>query len=410
MTVTSKTKFIDQIESLPPLPRIVGRVLEVTKSPQTSAEDLARVLSEDQAMAAKILRVANSPFYGARGRVTQLTRAVVMLGSVAVRNQVIGICARSAVAPTAQASEDHETLWRHAIAVASASELIGRRIGFRPPVDAFIAGLLHDIGQLAMVVFQPKAFGEVLRDRSGKVNLLELERERLGLDHTEAGYRILTRWGLPDPVCRVVQHHHDESFDEKDSIAQLLALVMLGDTLAQVMGMGFDFPLELAKRAEAAVSFLGITESDQLYVLSWLEGRVAETDEMLAIEDSPTEPGEEAPPKPAVWFSGESGAQDVGRILLQHFGYEVRHASGVDTDAELPGDALMIIALSEDRKPDACRLASTLAAKGHRKLVMLADPVESDPPRRRHAGSGVLLIPRSFTAFDLRWAEEQLAA
>ncbi len=287
MTVEAKTEFIDQAKALPPLPAVVSRLMEVMSSPTVSIEQVAEVLSEDQAIAAKVLRVVNSSFYGMRKQITQLSRAVVRLGMTTVRNIVLGVCARNTILSAASETPEFKTLWSHSIAVASACDLIAQRVGYKPVEEAFIAGLLHDIGQMAMVVFQPESFRASLRTNDQQVRFLTRERELMGIDHTEAGFRILTQWGLPELFCLVAKKHHACEIDTPDSVAKLQAIVILGDTIAQIMGMGFDFSGDQSKRAKVAMEYLHLTDGYQVCILEQLERRVEEMTEQYSTSSGP---------------------------------------------------------------------------------------------------------------------------
>lgn len=409
MTTATKTKFIDQIESLPPLPTIVQRILAVTESPDSSADDVAKVLSGDPAVAAKVLRVANSPFYGMSRQVTQVSRAVVMLGSVAVRNLVLGICARDALASPGSHVPEHATLWRHSIAVGSASELIARELGLKPSEEAFVAGLLHDIGQLAMATFQPETLRTVFQEQGRGVRFLTLERQHFGIDHTEAGCKILTQWGLPEALCRVVRQHHQQEIRPDDPQARLLAVVILADTFAHMLGIGFDLPVGRFRRAVVSAELLGLCESDQFRILERLERRVDEATEMFAGADAANNKPAASTSKRAIWISRKDvSSRHISQLLLEHHGYAVTCIAPDDVERDLAPDDLVVVDLPPQEQANATQIALGLARQGHRRIVILIDPIETEAPRQCDPNTGVCHIPRLFTAFDLKWIEEQL--
>ena len=409
MTILSQEKFIEQIESLPPLPAIVHRILTVSEAPNSSADDVARVLSEDPAIAAKILRVANSPFYEMSREVTQVSRAVVMLGSIAVRNLVLGICARDSMPHPAGHIPEHATLWRHSIAVGAASELIAREVGLRPPEEAFVAGLLHDIGQLAMVIFQPEAFRALLEQQGHGVGFLALEREQFGLDHTEAGFMILTRWGLPDPLCHIVRHHHEQEIDADGPAARFLPVVMLADMFAQMLGIGFDLPLGRFQRATMSASLLGLTESDQYRIIERLERRVDKAVRMLADTDRGDGVAESAVSKRALWISpDQTGTRCINQLFLEHHGYELRCVAPDHAAGDMPLAELVVINLPQEERESANRIAAALVQRGHHGIVLLTDPPAGEAARQCDPETGICRIPPLFTAFDLTWLKEHM--
>ena len=409
MTTATKTKFTDQIESLPPLPTIVQRILAVTESPDSSADDVAKVLSGDPAIAAKILRVANSPFYGMSRQVTQVSRAVVMLGSVAVRNLVLGICARDAFPSPVPHAPEHAILWRHSIGVGSASDLIARELGLKPSEEAFVAGLLHDIGQLAMAILQPETLRAVFQEQGRGVRFLTLERQHFGIDHTEAGCKILAQWGLPEALCRVVRQHHQQEIDPDDPQARLLAVVILADTFAHMLGIGFDLPVGSFRRAVFSAELLGLSESDQFRILERLERRVDEAAEMFAGADAGNSKPAGSTSKRALWMSWQPvSSRHISQFLLEHHGYEVSGVAADHAGCDPSPDDLVVLDLPPERQEEAEKIALALARQGRRRIVILIDPIETEVPRRCDPKTGVCHIPRLFTAFDLKWIEEQL--
>lgn len=407
MTVAHEPNLLDQIERLPPLPAIVRRVLSVTESPTSTADDVAKVLGEDQTIAAKLLRVANSSFYGSSRQVTQISRAVMMMGLVGVRNLVLGIAARDAITAGAPPTPEHTTLWRHSIAAAAAAELIARPVKYRPAEEAFVAGLLHDIGQLAMVAFDPEAFATTFEKQESDLGFLTIERSLFGLDHTEAGFHILSRWGLPPAICHAVQHHHEQETDPDEPLSQLLAIVVLADTIAHMMGFGFDVPIGKFKRAENAARIVNLGDQAMARVLDDLVNRIEQADDMFVRADDVHRHSESPARKRALWVASEDAqGRCIGRLLLECHGYDLETSSPDRLANDLPPDDLVVIALSEEDA--AAKLASRLSGQGCRRIVVTVEPKRGVPARHQDAESGVRVIPRLFTIFDIQWVEEQL--
>jgi putative nucleotidyltransferase with HDIG domain len=365
------------------------------------------VLSEDQAIAAKVLRVANSSFFGTGRSVTQVSRAVMMLGVVGVRNLVLGIAARDSLAKVAMRDVDHAAIWRHSIAVGSACELIARLIGYRPPEEAFVAGLLHDIGQLAMMTIQPEGLEAVTREQGRGVRFLTLERAQYGVDHTEVGARILSRWQIPAPLREVAMRHHEPQPSGDTPHAKLLAIVMLSDTLAQLMGFGLDMPVGRLERAERASQVLGLDEASKIRIVDTLARRIDQAVELFASVDSATPRGESVASKRAVWIGTvDSEQRSISQLLLEHHGYDVvRVLPDSVEDVRSPVD-LIIVALPDVEA--STRLAWELVRRGQRNPVVLADPPDGGALRHRDQTTGICWIPRFFTAFDLHWATRQV--
>ena len=221
-----------RIRDLPPLPAVVRKLVRIVGDDKTSAEDVTRVLAGDQALAGKILKLVNSSFYGQSGEIATITRAVVVLGFAAVRNLALGLAAGGALA-RAGGREYQQRFWSHALATAAAAETLSRRCGLpADPEEAFVAGLLHDIGHPVLALAAPDAFAACFA--AGPDGMLDREEEAFGLSHPKAGRLLLKRWKLPAPLCEAVRFHHNPKVCASGD-ASLASLVCLADMLACVV-------------------------------------------------------------------------------------------------------------------------------------------------------------------------------
>jgi len=413
--LATEATFLDHIQRLPPLPLVAQRILAVTAATNASAQDVARILSQDPTIAARVLRVANSPFYGVSREITQVSRAVVLLGARAVRSLVVAICARQALGETGAISPEHTTAWNHAIAAAAACELIAKQIGFDPSEEALVAGLLHDTGQLAMVGFKPELVRHVLRDRPNDQMRLQREREHFGLDHAEAGFRILSNWNLPESLCQVARCHHRRVPRIGSETQRLTGMVVLANYFAHLMGLGFDVPLSDAQQLGAVAGQLQLSEAVQARVLATLERRLAETRAALACLSEENASKAAAPTRlRALWICDGSSDNQTGRFLLERAGFEVGVAlltdGGVTPADDQPDQtppACIIIDCHARRVPAAHRLACDRAGRTNCRVILLKDARSGEPARGRDAATGLPYLPRLFTALDLEWAEKQ---
>lgn len=281
MTVLSTPDFTDQIETLPMLPAVAPQLLAIAGSSRSSAQDVATALHRYPATAARILRAANSPSYGAAHHITRLTHAVTRLGTITVLKLVLWTCARKTLSESPLHAAEDETLWNHAIAVAAACELIAQRTGCRRREEAYVAGLLHDTGQLAMLKLRPEGFRSIMGKATIECSCLALERDQFGIDHTEAGFRILTRWGLPEPLCDAVRSHHMDASSLGGARDKLPGIIMLGDSLAHVAGFGLDGNIGSPERVAIVSQQLELSCADQADLLATLSQRIQQASEML---------------------------------------------------------------------------------------------------------------------------------
>ncbi len=407
MTSMTATEFVHKIESLPPLPAIALNIQSIANAPNASAIDVGKALRCEPAIASRILRVANSSFYGGNQKVTQISRAVVMLGSRAIRNLVLGLCMRNTLAPSAENVGHHATLWRHSIAVAAVCDRIGRRLGFKPPEEAFLAGLLHDAGKLAMVGVDPNFISELFSKRLSETENLDAEREHFGLDHAEAGRQILAKWGLPESLCQVAGRHHASTIAIDDDADRLVAITIVANDMVRIMGYGPDAPVAGDRQPWEAVASLGLTKDDVGRLFAGLAERIDETVDLLELSDVRKEDEHAVhTPSLALWISDEPSA-DAGlcRAFLRGSGCDIRRIAPHDLPEDLSSEDVYFIDVTT--AATFHQVASSLAAIGCGKIAVLADSRDGLPCRQREPTCGAYVIPRVFTVFDLQWMEQQ---
>lgn len=245
-----------RVKALPPLPIVAQRLLTLIQQDDSSANDITQVLSSDQALTGKILKLANSSFYGMSGKVGAVSRAVVILGFSAVRNMALGLGMAQVVRQGASV-ESLADFWRHALCVGAACRTVAREGSLPDPEEAFIAGLLHDLGRLILDMVEP---GHVARLPAGPPDrLLQAEIDLVGVSHTRAGQLVARHWNLPERLSNVLRfHHHPSQWRHDDS--RLLACVMVGDLLASVLWYSREEPADPPDPVELA-NHLGISLS-----------------------------------------------------------------------------------------------------------------------------------------------------
>lgn len=253
--------LVRQVRDLPALPAAVLRVMQITDDPKAGATDVARALASDQALAVRVLKLANSAFYGASRRIATVSEAVVILGLRTTRNLAMASsCQEMLEREVAGYAMQRGALWRHSLACASAAQMLAKRAGFRTE-EAFIAGLLHDLGKVVMNTYQRDQFVLVLRRTLEQGETYsEAEREVFGFDSAEAGARLLERWNLPDSLVGAVRYHHLPLAAPMSS--PLPSLVHVADAICLTLGIGLGVDgLAYALQPEA-LAVLNLTESD----------------------------------------------------------------------------------------------------------------------------------------------------
>lgn len=218
---------------LPPFPQVAIRVLQLADGENIQLHELSDLISSDPAFASEVLTIANSLLYAPRFPVTSIQQAIAVLGA----NHLQGLCVTVGVRAYldgALSRPSMRAVWRHNLACGMIAELLASS-GFMDRHSAYTCGVIHDIGRLALAVVRPREYAVLLGMQSGPPGgILEGERELFGLDHCEAGRRLITDWNLPVDFEAIVSEHHSRG--EKNSSWDMNRLVNISCRLADAAG------------------------------------------------------------------------------------------------------------------------------------------------------------------------------
>ncbi len=255
-------QLVQTIRDLPALPEVVVRVMRMTEDPRSDAQSIAKVIATDQAMAARVLKLANSAFYGLPRRVSTLSEAVVILGFRTIKNLAIAastfeLLNREIAGYWLQRGE----LWRHSLACAIGAQLIAHKVRLPVVEEAFVAGLLHDIGKVAINLFVREQFDQIMEHAlQNRIPFVEAEQEVLGFNHAMAGGLIAEKWNLPPALVSVIKYHHrPSSAPDKDL---MISVVHLADILSITMGIGIGGDGLYYVLEEDTLAMLGMEQAD----------------------------------------------------------------------------------------------------------------------------------------------------
>ena len=254
--------LVRQVRDLPALPAAVVRVMQLTDDPKAGMADVARELGSDQSLAVRVLRLANSAFYGSSRRISSVSEAVITLGMRTTRNLVMATsCQEMLEQGVTGYALPRGALWRHSLACASAAQALAQRARYRATEEAFVAGLLHDIGKVVLDTYLKEQFAHVfIRAVGGKLTFAEAEQEVLGFDHAEAGARLLERWNLPASLVTAVRWHHAPLEDPSSSL--LPCLVHVADAICLTLGIGLGLDGLAYTLHPEALAALDLTAAD----------------------------------------------------------------------------------------------------------------------------------------------------
>ncbi len=254
-----------QAGDLPALPLVAVRVINLTGKSDTSGKDLEAEILQDQALVTRVLRLANSAAYGVRGTIATVSHALFVLGFDAVRSLVLAACAETLYRRSGVGFSD-TILWDHVRGAAFLSRLLAEHCAYAAKDQAFVAGLVHDVGKVVMDRNLAGPYEKVIAlvDSGEADSFLEAERDVLGFDHTEVGGLVARKWGLPESIVEAVRHHHDPTQAEVDP--QLCAIVSLANSMCIKLQLGLEQDPDLDLASLPTAEQLGVSADllDQL--------------------------------------------------------------------------------------------------------------------------------------------------
>ncbi|MFQ5423403.1 MAG: HDOD domain-containing protein [Phycisphaerae bacterium] len=260
-------RVLAQLDSLPALSPIVARILQLTGDSKSGAREVIKLIESDPALTTRMLSLLGRADHGVRAEAITLSNAVVLLGFNAVRHVVLTTKVMEVFGPPAASARDggfnRAEFWKYCLAVACAARKIALHLrSTLDPEEAFVCGLLHNIGMAALDAGMPKTFARIVRtSEETRTNILDVERSLLGVDHTVVGHRLAERWGLPDRLVDCIWLHEQDPDALPQSVAEgrHVQTVQLAAAIARQRRVGFSGCLRAGDTAPALAARLGLT-------------------------------------------------------------------------------------------------------------------------------------------------------
>jgi putative nucleotidyltransferase with HDIG domain len=238
------------IQTMPPLPVTVSKILEITKNPNVDAKELNSVISLDPVLTGKVLKLINSAYYSLPNQITSIVRAIVMLGINTVKNLALSTSIVTTISNKNNFNAlDMDGFWRHSICVGVMSKTFAKRLGvdIKKLEEYFVAGLLHDIGKIPINSQVAENYIKVMTAaQQRKASLYDTETKLLGITHSDIGSQIAQQWRLNPNLSAAIQYHHKIN-DAEESVRKFVATVSLANIVTNKAGIGFSgnkFPEE----------------------------------------------------------------------------------------------------------------------------------------------------------------------
>ena len=231
--MTTVTNFFKDDIRIPSPPSIAVRILETIKKDKASFDELARIISSDPALAAKILMVANSSYYNISRKIDSIPRALTILGTNTIKNIALSFVIAKGLRGSSDNGFNFDFFWKRALTAAVSADILSPVISAKNE-DTFVTALLQDIGIVIMYLCRTGDYLKVLDEkRASSLGVEEAEKKVFGFDHQELGSEVLKHWGIPDTIYGPVRYHH--SYNNIPQCFQIAShLLLLSDKMSSV--------------------------------------------------------------------------------------------------------------------------------------------------------------------------------
>lgn len=246
---------IKSIKSLPTLPAVAQKVSKMAESDKTSANQLGKIISTDQALSGRVLRLVNSSFYGFPGRISSISNAIVLLGFDVVKSLIISVSVFEMM------EKGVIGLWEHSLGCAIASRIIAKKIEGCEPEEISVAGLLHDIGKVVVSIQLTDNYENIKKlIAEEKIIFYEAEKRVLELTHEDIGSWLAESWNLPVGLQEPIAYHHQPHRAQQAKLQT--AVVHLSDFLTRAVGFGSGGDPWMPSLNRKAWEHLGLSTHD----------------------------------------------------------------------------------------------------------------------------------------------------
>lgn len=275
MNPVEMEELTKDVVKLVSLPDIYYRLEDVINDSRKSFDDISQVIMHDPDLTARVLRIANSAFYGFPAQIETITHALAVIGIQQVRDIVLATSVINAFDGLSTSMVNLKAFWEHSIAVGVTARVIA---SWRREVNIerfYIMGLLHDIGRLVLYLKMPEAMQDLLSRRDESQMLLyRLERETFGFDHAELGANLMRVWGLPETICSAVKYHHNPARARLCPVD--VAVIHVADIVVNSLRMGSSGEYFVPTLDEPAWDATGLLENDMPEIIGQVKQQTSE--------------------------------------------------------------------------------------------------------------------------------------
>jgi HD-like signal output (HDOD) protein len=278
--------ILNRVDELPEVPQTALRVIQLLNDPDTDVASLADVISSDQALTAKVLRLCNSAYYGLSRKVTTISEAVMIIGFSSIKSLVMMITTQSTLNKGLLGYKlNAGYFWEHSIGAAEISRYLGVQLKHREPEECFIAGLIHDIGKMVLNQYAlPEVYKATNLHQKEQIPVYEAEQQILSFDHAAIGGALAERWNFPPMLVESIRRHHTfEPLYDNGKIDLLPTLVATANLLVKMLHKDTTARLPFEQHAPLIEEVLEIRVLDLDKLLPILAKKVDETRQLALL-------------------------------------------------------------------------------------------------------------------------------
>lgn len=273
-------RICNRIYEISTLPQVAARVMEVASDPKSGALELKEAMEIDAALSSRVLRCVNSSAYATSERITSLQHAVTFLGFKEVRNLAMtASVSKLFTGDVSIGAYQRGALWRHLVSVGICSRLIAHRLNEVEAEEAFLAGLLHDVGIVLEDQYLNDHFVQVMESLSDDSILCDVETEVIGFSHARLGGKLAEAWRFPRPAADAILHHHD-STRYKGGNQKIVQCIEVANYACSVKGITSVGP-NLVRFPQGAIEGLSLTRSDFVAIVKDLDAELRSKQELF---------------------------------------------------------------------------------------------------------------------------------
>ena len=286
MTLIELKHKLSEIKDLPTLPIIIMKVIDIMNDPKASVGDLKNLIESDYIQALRVLKLANSPYYGFPRKITTISSAIVLLGFNEIKNLLLSATVYNFFKESGREEIPNFNLYKfldHCTAVATCSRIIGETVGYDKPEELFVGGLLHDIGRVLQYQFFTSDFKKLLQNVLDSDSwIYKKEKRILGYTHNEIGMILAENWQLGEKLIDIIAYHHRPFFSKKFS--KEAAIVGIADCMIRSLKIGSAGDYQIPQIEESVFEVAGIKVNNIPDILFEVDKKIEDTKNLFNLE------------------------------------------------------------------------------------------------------------------------------